>query len=415
MFPLSDRVRRALCRLGFIALCVLPTLGVAAWCIARGLPGQQRPWETLLSYQLGLDVTIDQVEYLSPRGTRLVGCQLRDGESGQAAGRFEAIELRDASDALWVTLVDGDLDLAALEEMWGGAERLLRRTTGPPSGRLRLLADRLKVRLAEGSVSLAELHGQFETQATYSHLYLSLRRADRRSGEEVLLRAVRNRETEPATTSLQLRAIDAALPTELFTPLVDSRDWLGPESTFRGQVWAVETPAGWEVEVAGDLNDVDLHRVVTRHFPHQLSGFADVSLERARLVDGRVLAAQGQMHAGPGSVSRSFILAASEALQLRWGSREMPGDQLPYKQLAFGFSLADGQIHLAGHCRVSDPPALLADHGPLLEEPSTSHPAAALVRALAPATTASVPASREAEWLLGVLPVPSARSDTVHR
>ena len=45
MFPLYDHTRRQICMAAFLGLCVLPTLAVAGWSIARHLPWHKQAEE----------------------------------------------------------------------------------------------------------------------------------------------------------------------------------------------------------------------------------------------------------------------------------------------------------------------------------------------------------------------------------
>ena len=54
---------------------------------------------------------------------------------------------------------------------------------------------------------------------------------------------------------------------------------LGDACVFQGSVWCEQRPAGWEAELRGVFRQVDLEQLVTRQFPHKLSGSADVDAE----------------------------------------------------------------------------------------------------------------------------------------
>jgi hypothetical protein len=50
---MHDRTRRMLCRAGFLALCVLPTIGVFAWSSSRASLGHSTERAAELSRELG--------------------------------------------------------------------------------------------------------------------------------------------------------------------------------------------------------------------------------------------------------------------------------------------------------------------------------------------------------------------------
>ena len=83
MFPLYDHTRRQICMAAFLGLCVLPTLTVAAWGIARRLPWHKQAEEQRLGQELGLEVSIDSMKHTLPGVVRYAGLKLTDPETGQ--------------------------------------------------------------------------------------------------------------------------------------------------------------------------------------------------------------------------------------------------------------------------------------------------------------------------------------------
>src|SRR4051794_10632228 len=105
MFSLRETTRTRLCRCAFAALCLLPTLVIASWCIAIRTPGYRRSHEQALTAALGLDARLTKVS--APRaGTWLYeGLELADPDSGQLLARVPSVEvhLRDEAVEVRVT------------------------------------------------------------------------------------------------------------------------------------------------------------------------------------------------------------------------------------------------------------------------------------------------------------------------
>ena len=85
MFPLYDHTRRQICMAAFLGLCVLPTLAVAGWGIARHLPWHKQAEEQRLGQELGLDVSIESMS------TRLPGIVRYDGTEAHRSGNRPGI------------------------------------------------------------------------------------------------------------------------------------------------------------------------------------------------------------------------------------------------------------------------------------------------------------------------------------
>ncbi|MEC8557043.1 MAG: hypothetical protein VXZ82_18730 [Planctomycetota bacterium] len=82
---IHESSRRTLVRLAFLTLSVVPLVLCLVWSLLQyaGLnhARQVAAWEELLSQRLGVNVSIEQVELLSPTRTRLHGLQIRDPEN----------------------------------------------------------------------------------------------------------------------------------------------------------------------------------------------------------------------------------------------------------------------------------------------------------------------------------------------
>ena len=126
MFPLYDHTRRQICMAVFLGLCVLPTLAVAGWSIARHLPWHKQAEEQRLSQELGLDVSIESMKHTLPGVVQYTGLKLTDPETGQEL--FRCTELA----ATWTSMPDSHgqtrpaIELAATqaESPTGAWERL---------------------------------------------------------------------------------------------------------------------------------------------------------------------------------------------------------------------------------------------------------------------------------------------------
>jgi hypothetical protein len=173
-------------------------------------------------------------------------------------------------------------------------------------------------------------------------------------------------------------------------------------------VWAERTPGGWDGDVEGIFSQVDLEQLVTYRFPHKLSGVAQVTLNRAKFRNGRLVDAAGSLISQGGTVSRSLIDASVESLRLRPSQRldELTASPCPYQQLAFGFTINAEGLAISGNCDAAG--MLLADaRGALLSDSKqTNLPVVALLRTLVPQSEVQVPATKETDALLHALPTP---------
>jgi hypothetical protein len=92
----------------------------------------------------------------------------------------------------------------------------------------------------------------------------------------------------------------------------------------------------------------------------------------------------------------------------RVGRASGQADLVEFDQLAFEFAADASALVIKGRCVDTHPAALVAHQGKpiLLEAAGPSGPPVQLIHALVPANALLVPAGRESEALMRVLPVP---------
>ncbi len=234
--------------------------------------------------------------------------------------------------------------------------------------------------------------------------------------EPVKIRAVRNRQTIPPTSGFELSTGDGELPCDLLAAGLPELGGLGLRCRFRGYIWANQDSGpqageNWSGEVTGQLLGVDLDRLVSDHFPHKLSGAADVTIKTARFHHGRLGEASATVMAGPGVISRSLLLSAVKHLQFTSGADlDLLGDQVAYDRMALDLFMDARGMKIAGQCSSANSGIVMTDHRLcLLAAPDTrSRSAAALIQTLAPESVVQVPATDQTDWLVAHLPMPQA-------
>ena len=168
MFRLHESTRRQICTAAFMGLCLLPTLGVCAWAIARRLPWDRANEEARLSTALGVAVSIESMTHTVPGAVRYKGLKLTDPETGLALLRCDELETR------WTAMTDSrgrvrpaveiaarNVESAAVA--WPRLKEVLRRSlecqNGRPEVEVRATADVWKVHNGEESSMLQGVKG----------------------------------------------------------------------------------------------------------------------------------------------------------------------------------------------------------------------------------------------------------------
>ena len=414
---MHDSTRRLLCRLGFLLLCVLPTLAVAGWvsviCSPSYVAACKAAWETRLSQHLGLSVRLQGVQNPSRGVTVLEGLVLSDPETEARVASVRQIEIGYRGDELVVLAAQPEL---VSEEMWRLCEALHERVLRSPSAsqvKVHFYAGEMNVKQSgdQGDSTLTDVHCRLTPTATGPQATIEFCDVALQMSEPAQLRITRNRQVSPPATRWELRTRSTPLPCYLLADHVEILANLGDLATFQGTVEAMQGADGWEGEVTGRFRDVDLDRLVTDRYDHKLSGTAEIVFRRAQFRGGRLIDAAGDMLCSGGVVSLSLLHQADKSLGLIADQRVRSVESDPlrrYQELKFGFTLNQQGLEIVGLCHSVGEGVVMTDYfGPLLtDRPQEVVQVAALVRTLSSRSGEHVPATYEACQLLHVLPIP---------
>jgi hypothetical protein len=427
MFPLHDRTRRFICRTLFLLCGVLPTVVILGWCLSVRSAGQLAAVRAQLETTLGLKVQVAKVSYPRPGCTLLSGVELADPETGQAVATMRLLEINSDGPGETVFASQPEIDAAAARHLASVIDGWLRRPVNSHdqhSSDLRFAAGELTLRWTGGAQTFVDCSAQLESSSAGNAAEATFRLANSDAAQPIQLRWHRSSQSGQPASSLKLQADSAPLPFPLIAVLLERENHWGPHSTLQGSLNALETPDGWQAELAGRVENIDLHWAVTEQFPHQLSGMAELTINHAVLHAGRLEEARGTIHAGPGSVSSSLLAAAAAMLGLARGRMEnspngSPGDMtsgnvlsvnaIPYEELAADFRLDAGGLSIRGRCSGKQNGIVMRGPGDnvlLADSNAGSVPVVALVKMLVPDSRVQVPATRQTDWLLNLLPVP---------
>ncbi|HEV7226086.1 MAG TPA: hypothetical protein VGN42_25490 [Pirellulales bacterium] len=391
--------------------CLLPTAAICGWSVSRKLPGHVRECERQLTSQLGLTAKLAAVSYPQP-GTRLYeGLELSDPETGQPIFHCRFLRVSRVEDRLAVHASTPALEAGRLGQVW---ELLVRRLRHELAGRekIELLPCQLTLRNELGEQTYELLGGRIEPEAGGEAAELRFRLPGAEMPEPAGIRIVRHQPGPTPSTKFVLSTGGAALPCSLFAPLGEAAEAFGTRATFAGNLWADDAADGWQAELTGRFEQIDLDSLVSSRFNHILQGNAALELSGARFDRSQLVEAHGRLTAGPGAISGTIVQAAIEALGCHSPLKLSPDEARGirgYQELAMAFSLDADGLRVAGICRGQPPGVMLVgEEGAALLAKSGARPlpAIALLRLLVPASEEMVPATGATRRLIPWLPAP---------
>jgi len=396
MFPLYDHTRRQICMAAFLGLCVLPTLAVTAWSIARRLPWHKQAEEQRLSQELGLDVAIESMKHEQPGVVRYAGLKLTDPETGQKL--FGCTEVA----ATWTSMTDSHgqtrpaikLAVTQAESATSGWERLyevLRRRLecqgGRPETEVRVTADRWTLHSGDASQVLQDIEGGIGLMSNGIHAQLAFQLPGFHSPQPVRVWIDRNRQVSPPANGFDMDTGPSAVPCRLLATYLKGAIALGSNCRFSGHFSVNGTPSGWSGDLSGQLTGVDLGQLARENAMAAITATADITIRKASFQLSRIDELSGSIVGGPGALSRDMLLALTTHLQL---TPALPvaglDESLAFDRLGLDFWIDNRGLSITGRCAGPQGTVATAGGFAVLSAPASQpQPVAGLIRALVPA------------------------------
>lgn len=404
MFALHETTQRRVCRVAFVALCVIPTLitlGTVAYC---NRPWRQTDWQRSLASRLHVRAKLDDISRPRPGTTVLTNLRLAD--------------------------LGLDSTLATIGEL----------RSQQHEGRLAFDADRVEIHaeqldelaesfftwLAMGDAQLLELHATKlaitdETQKVVELLDVHVRNETSIGGGQRF--KIVGRTAGDATIKLTIDSVagqlrctidtqQAPLPAWLVGKLVPGL-WGCGEANFAGMIVGQRDQRASSGTLQGTVQQIDLQEWVGADSPHRLQGFGKLEVADLAWQNGRITNLGGTLTVDKGALSRSLVLNAQQlcggVVGPAWEplvSREQE-ELLPFDRLALRFQMGAAGIAVAGGCEggaviVHDQRVALQ-----LQHPEIMLPVGRIVRLLNHSQPADwLPATREAHDMAERLPLP---------
>lgn len=410
---MHDSTRRIICRLAFVALCVVPCGTLSAWIAYRATPIHARrehaSWTDAIYESSGLLAEVDEVKHPTQSRTILEGLTLRDPDSDRIIARIRILEFAETDQGIVAIASQPEVEPNEFQRLG----RLLQQRVlrGPrPQRQFQLLTSELTIHGDEMASTARDVRCLVASSQDRVEVTMDFTLAGFDMQNSAQIQILRERGIDQTSTAWHVRTGGTALPCALLADYIPGLRSLGNRSRFQGTAWVDQVDLSWDGELAGQFLDVNLDQLVAP-FPHKLSGSADITLSHTKFHRGKLVEAAGSISSAGGVISQSLLAAAAESLKLASPvTRDEHADTLrDYQQLALGFQIDNAGLQLFGLCEDQREGALLiARSGEiLLEARDETIQTIALARTLVPDSELLVPATTATETLLRVLPLPS--------
>jgi hypothetical protein len=410
MFPLfHERTRRLICRTMFLLLGVLPTAAVVAWAASFNRDANVIEVRERLETATGLKVSFDACRFTRPGCLLLENLAIVDPHTEQAIFQTRLLDVSVIDNQRILRASQPTVEAVGLQKLWPALENAMRRRDSE-SFTTRLEAAELTLRWPEGAQTLVGCRVTIETNEKGVSAVGDCQLAHGAEPQTCRFEIDRQIVAGQPSTSFQFETGEGKLPCGLLIAALARENQMGAASTFAGSINGDETPNGWRVGCNGAIGQIELQSVINDQFPQELRGVAEVSALKAEFQDGRLESASGNLNAGPGYVGGSLLAAAHNCLAMQTTiTSSQLGTSLTYEKLGLSFAIDSKGLTIKGRCgdRPSGDVICDAKSISLLRESSGGPiPVVALVQMLVPDSRVLVPATRQTDWLLRMLPLP---------
>ena len=239
---LHETTQRRICRITFLAGCVLPTLAVFATVAQVWWPSYAQQWEVPLSQMLDCRATIQQVHTPNPGITQFDRVMLADSETGAEWATFEGVTYTVQSRHMRISVNRAEVRATSGLEIGRSIERLLR---GNESRDFEVAIESLNYVTNGSSLSVPHVHLKLTAIDTGSRMHLWS--TDSAAAPRMLVE--RNRQLDPPATRVSFDTGTKPIPCRLLAAW-DRFEQLGEQAQFLGRI---ETTASYD-SVRGRLS-----------------------------------------------------------------------------------------------------------------------------------------------------------------
>ena len=277
---MSDGMRRAVCRLMFLIMCVLPTVMVLHWIFTPPTPLQ---WELAIRGSLGTRASVQSVQTPLPSMTILESVVLTNPVNQQSFP-IGTITVNVKPDERQFYLRALQLDTKTLGHFIAPMHRMFEtRAAGEKVATCRFAKETRLVDATRRSreTVLYNVRVKFVPTATSQFVVINfdLNEQTDRPIVATIERKFGNG-SQPASTIWTLDTSNQILPCWMLQEVIPGLASLGPHGEFRG---TLSFDSQGDGHVRGQINRIDLSALVQKPFQHEIDGELDVVIEACHL------------------------------------------------------------------------------------------------------------------------------------
>ena len=353
-----ESTQRALCRIVFLWLALIPVLGVVCYSILLATPWyqclQNDAWQRQLSDNFGIEVHFKSIEFPRPNKFRVCDLVCTNPETGREILTIAQVNAYVDRSGWLVDIVSPVLNGKQLQNSIQIVhDRFLCR---PQNRMFGMAMQELLISDGSKSTKFQNVKVGFKPTEARSTLLISYSMEGENSRGLASFSVDRDHISE--ATKWTINSDDTSIPCQVLSESFPSLKHLGSQARFRGTIDWWQKNQQWETALRGDFQSVDL-AMASMPFGKPMQGIGNLNIGNAVITDGVFREFRGSLTGEACTIDTEWLDATSAAMKLRTNA-EKPWRQMgPFvsvSRLGIRFALDSRGLKFMG--AIPPPPGL---------------------------------------------------------
>ncbi len=287
--------QRALCRLAFFCLALVPVFAVGGYSLLKRIPWYQSYqkdwWERRLSDNLGVNVSFASIEFPSPNKFRVRDLICENAETGRQILKVAQVDTLIDHRGWYVEVEKLELNGAQIETAMRTVHNRYLCRPQSTATLFGLAMNELVISDGIESTRFQDVKLTLNPTKPMSELKVSCLLEGYKFDDQRSCFVV-ERDHIAQTTNWKINSADVAIPCRILSDRFLELKNLGSQASFRGSIEGWQNDRQWEATVRGQFLAVDL-AVVSSPYGKGLQGMGELNLAYAVFRDGKLRGVDG--------------------------------------------------------------------------------------------------------------------------
>lgn len=309
---------------------------------------QRQYWETRLSNNIGMDVRLGEIEFLSPYEFRARTVRCMQPETGHEVIRIDEVKGLTQQNGWALELISSDVHGDQVPDALGKFHDWFICRPKKSAGVVAMMFRDIRVHSHGSQRTLPNVKLGLVPTETKSTFTFTIGGESRSLDAPMRLEVVRNHTADTPSTSWDFDSANIPIPCSILVDQFPELNQLGSDASFVGRFIGAMSDHRSDAQIQGTFSNVDWERAsAVLGSPIRSRGV--LRLVDAKLKDGKILEASGSIEMQEGKIHYPWLRQAIASLELQDNLPKDTSDVLlPMQRAAFHFQIGHQGFALRG-------------------------------------------------------------------